>query len=138
MSHQNIDRRPPTLLRQFNLLHSIFDPPLDSSPTALLLVPLASQLILVTSPPVSTHSLLPLLFFDAKRDGLRRTCTIPESGKYGHLPISRISRSPEGHAVAVMRDGAAEVWRVKRSLRLLQEFETSKNAHVLVFHSGTS
>jgi hypothetical protein len=37
-----------------------------------------------------------------------------------------------------MRDGAAEVWKVKASggLQLLHEFSTAKDARVLVFHSG--
>ncbi|CAG7847093.1 Regulator of V-ATPase in vacuolar membrane protein 1 AltName: Full=Suppression of the onset of impotence protein 3 [Serendipita indica DSM 11827] len=136
----NLDRRPPTLLKQFTLLHSLFDPPLESLPTSLLVIPSASHLILITDPPVSSHNLLPLPFFDAKKDGLRTISTAPESGKFGHLPITRISRSPEGHAVAVMRRGAAEVWKVKRSggLRLLQEFVTLTEARVLAFHSGRS
>ncbi|KAG8835972.1 regulator of (H+)-ATPase in vacuolar membrane [Serendipita sp. 399] len=136
----NIDRRPPTLLKQFTLLHSLFDPPLESLPTALLLLPSAAQLNLITNPPIVSHSLLPLPFFDAKKDGLRTIAAAPESGKYGHLPITHISRSPEGHAVAVMRRGASEIWKVKKSgdLRLISQFETVNGANILVFHSGES
>lgn len=136
----NLDRRPPTLLKQFTLLHSLFNPPLDRLPTSLLLIPAAMKLTLVTFPPISTHRLLPLPFFDAKRDGLKTMRMAPESGQYGHLPIQRLSRSPEGHAVAVMRNGAAEVWKVKETggLLLIHQFPTAKDTHVLVFHSGES
>jgi hypothetical protein len=137
---QNLDRRPPTLLKQFTLLHSLFSPPLEALPTSILLLPGLNELILVTSPPVATHQLRPLSFFDAKRDGLQTISSAPESSKFGHLPISKLSRSPEGHAVAVMREGAGEIWQVKKSggLRLLQQFEKPKEARLLVFHSGMS
>lgn len=87
---------------------------------------------------MSSHKLLPLPFFDAKRDGLKTICAAPESGKYSHLQICRLSRSPEGHAVAVMRDLAAEVWKVNPTggLLLMDQFPTAKDAQVIVFHSG--
>lgn len=97
-----------------------------------------TQLILITSPPTASHRLAPLPFFDARKDGLQTMCIAPVFGKYCYLPIQRISRSPDGHAVAIMRDGAAEVWKVKSSggLRLLHEFPTATDTRVLVFHSG--
>ncbi|KZT72790.1 hypothetical protein DAEQUDRAFT_704451 [Daedalea quercina L-15889] len=122
----NVDRRPPTLLKQFTLLQS--SPGLLPSPPPEHLYVIATPsdpgtLTLVTSPPLAVYVLSPLPFFDARADGLKfaargadqilqATERIADEGRH---EVIRFVRTPEGEGVgAVYADGSGEVWRVKR------------------------
>ncbi|KAI0082261.1 hypothetical protein K474DRAFT_1742410 [Panus rudis PR-1116 ss-1] len=118
----NIDRRPPTLLKAFTLLQS---PPqaLESYPLHLYVLPNPAQpgtLTLVTSPPITSYTLDPLLFLDVRSDGLMHTASCdelplndePEVGVEERM-IVRFERTPDGEGVGVIRmDGAGETWAV--------------------------
>ena len=131
---QNIDRRPPTLLKQFTLLQS--PPSLLSSPPPLHLyvVPAPSDsatLTLITSPPLASYALTPLPFFDARADGLnllvRGADQQPHDGGGdgsgdARQEIVRFVRTPEGRGVgAVYADGSGRVWSLKHNGRRLEE-----------------
>ena len=62
-----------------------------------------------------------------------------ELGETSQRPIRYLSRSPDGHAVAVVRDGAAEVYKVMKhgsGLQVLRHYTIENDAIVLVFHFG--
>ncbi|PCH33750.1 hypothetical protein WOLCODRAFT_129949 [Wolfiporia cocos MD-104 SS10] len=119
----NIDRRPPTLLRHFNLLQSA--PGLLPSPLPSHLYVLPSltpdtldSLILVTSAPLASYSLVPLPFFDARADGLVQLARAHD-GERGESQkkrdVIRFVRTPEGDGVAAMyADGSGATWRASR------------------------
>ncbi|KAI0963718.1 hypothetical protein AcW1_000718 [Taiwanofungus camphoratus] len=121
----NIDRRPPTLLRQFTLLQS---PPsvLPRPPSHVYVLPNPASpgmLTLVTSPPLAAYALSPLPFFDAREDGLKLLATnVEESmderddGGYDkrRREIVGFVRTPDGEGVAALyADGGGETWSVK-------------------------
>ncbi|CAL1695568.1 unnamed protein product [Somion occarium] len=125
----NIDRRPPTLLKHFTLLQS---PPgtLKSTPLHLYVLPHAtvpSLLTLITSPPITTSLLRPLLFFDARADGLEQIASGEELPHADELKIGveqrkiiRFERTPDGEGVGAIRmEGAGETWTVSRMGRHL-------------------
>ena len=123
---QNIDRRPPTLLKQFTLLHT---PPstvnLSSLPTQLLLSSFlpdrdekgySSRMTLTTCPPLAAHDIDPLALFDAqKRGSVRVTTNDHESYRSrtseGEI-IEKFVRTPDGRGVAVLRASGGEAWAV--------------------------
>jgi hypothetical protein len=85
------------------------------------------------------HTLSPLPFFDAKRDGLKTIKVGEELGETSQRPIRYLSRSPDGHAVAVVRDGAVEVYKVINhgsGIQLLRHYTVENDAMVLVFCFG--
>lgn len=85
------------------------------------------------------HAISPLPFFDAKRDGLKTITIGEELGETSQRSIRSLSRSPDGHAAAVVRDGAVEVYKVIRhgsGLRLFRHYVIENDAIVLVFHFG--
>ncbi|OCH96047.1 WD repeat-containing protein [Obba rivulosa] len=136
----NIDRRPPTLLNSFTLLHSppgLFQVP----PTCLRVLPppkadvnsRPSDLILVASSPLASYSLAPLSFFDARENGLRQLASLGSGLKCQRMLPSRIGRktgtedtlgfeeskstilcfvrTADGEAVGVLREnGEVETW----------------------------
>ncbi|TFY65144.1 hypothetical protein EVJ58_g2168 [Rhodofomes roseus] len=152
----NIDRRPPTLLKQFTLLQS---PPglLPSPPPAhLYVLPAPSDygtLTLVTSPPLAAYVLSPLPFFDARADGLRLVARGAdqilqdprEAVDHSRREVVRFVRTPEGEGVgAVYADGSGEVWCLKRGGGGLQRRgkwhvseEADKVDQVVVLDGGT-
>lgn len=118
----NIDRRPPTLLKQFTLLQS---PPstLPSMPTHLYVLPnpvSPGTLLLITSPPITVYILSPLDFFDTKKDGLQLIARGEELPRAGDAilgvekrQIIRFERTPDGEGIGTIRmDGAGETWSV--------------------------
>ncbi|KAF8578745.1 hypothetical protein K439DRAFT_1361373 [Ramaria rubella] len=123
----HIDRRPPTLLKQFTLLHT---PPATVTashlPTQLLLSSgspgknekssLSSGVItLTTYPPLTAHDFEPLAFFDAQRQGLVRTAADDHedySSANNEELIERFVRTPDGSGVAVIRTSGGEAWTV--------------------------
>jgi hypothetical protein len=85
------------------------------------------------------HTISPLPFFDAKRDGLKTITVGEELGETSQRSIRYLSRSPDGHAVAVVRDGAVELYKVMKhgsGLQLFRHYITENDAIVLVFHFG--
>ncbi|EKM61140.1 uncharacterized protein PHACADRAFT_134380 [Phanerochaete carnosa HHB-10118-sp] len=120
----NIDRRPPTLLKQFTLLHSA-PSTLPSIPDHLYLLPNPADCgtpSLVTSAPLMSHKLDPLPFFDACSDGLALQGNVQDvrSRHSSALPrrISRFVRTPDGEGLGILRqDGTAEVWKTSPGAR---------------------
>jgi hypothetical protein len=136
--YQNIDRRPPTLLRQFTLQHT---PPLTfpGPPSYMYLLPNANpaSITLVTSSPLRSFDFSPILFLDAQPDGLRlhaQTITaVPEE----QSPITRFVRTPEGGGVGAVRADGGEAWRVVgNGSRLVRSGKWASADHVVVLDRG--
>lgn len=137
---QNIDRRPPTLLRQFTLQQSL-PATLNSPPPShlyLLANPGHSSITLVTSSPLTTFDLAPLTFFDAQSSGLRFTAKEIKRVPEEEADIVRLVRTPEGNGVGIIRtDGDGEAWRVVESgSKLVRSARWSSADHVVVLEGG--
>ena len=120
-------------------MHSLFNPPLRKLPNQIQVISSANQITLITAPPILVHTISPLPFFDAKRDGLKTITVGEELGETSRLSIRYLSRSPDGHAVAVVRDGAVEVYKVIKhgsGLQIFCHYIVENGAIVLVFHFG--
>ncbi|RDX52017.1 hypothetical protein OH76DRAFT_1400924 [Lentinus brumalis] len=115
----NIDRRPPTLLKQFTLLQSA--PGILPGPTSHLYVvpnPTKGSLTLLTSPPLTSYELAILPFFDADPGSLTHvasgsvhTHVDAPGGEDPRAEIVRYVRTPNGEGVGAIRaDGCGEVW----------------------------
>ncbi|KAI0673553.1 WD repeat-containing protein [Trametes maxima] len=113
----NIDRRPPTLLKQFTLLQTA--PGVLSAPPAHLYIvpnPGRPSLTLVTSPPLKSYELAILAFFDARADGLKLTASGAEHAdadaqEDSRAEIVQFMRTPNGEGVGALRsDGSGEAW----------------------------
>ncbi|KAJ7487439.1 RAVE protein 1 C terminal-domain-containing protein [Mycena galericulata] len=136
----NIDRRPPTLLRQFTLqktLPSTFPGP----PEYMYLLPKVDRasVTLVTSSPLRSFDLSPLLFLDAHPDGLRLCSQTIEAVPAEESPIFRFVRTPEGGGVGVMRATGGEAWRVVgNGSRLIRAGKWSTADHMVVLDGGRS
>ncbi|KAI0778601.1 WD repeat-containing protein [Trametes elegans] len=113
----NIDRRPPTLLKQFTLLQTA-PGVLSGPPIHLYIVPNPGRpsLTLVTSPPLKTYELVILPFFDARIDGLRLVASGAEHADAdarddSRAELVRFTRTPNGEGVGAIRsDASGEVW----------------------------
>ncbi|KAI0830734.1 WD repeat-containing protein [Trametes gibbosa] len=113
----NIDRRPPTLLKQFTLLQTASGA-LPSPPAHLYIVPNPGRasLTLVTAPPLKSYELAILAFFDACADGLRLQASGAEHAdadarEDSRAEVVRFMRTPNGEGVGALRsDGCGEVW----------------------------
>ncbi|KAJ7630787.1 RAVE protein 1 C terminal-domain-containing protein [Roridomyces roridus] len=122
-------RRPPTLLRQFTLqktLPSTFPSP----PTHMYLLPNSdrSSITLLTTSPLRSFELSPLLFLDAH--------TI-EAEVAEESRIVRFVRTPEGSGVGVMRETGGEAWIVSSDgSRLLRSGKWPAADHVVVLDGG--
>ncbi|KAG8923955.1 regulator of (H+)-ATPase in vacuolar membrane [Tulasnella sp. 418] len=128
----NIERRPPTLLRQFNILHATPRLSLDLRylPTDISVhASPKGSLILVSSPPFRSYMLHPLSFFDGEGDGLEHLARSWDPIVRGPLPahhrlalekrINSFVRSPEGNAIVVNREGSSrELWALSSRGRL--------------------
>jgi hypothetical protein len=120
-------------------VHSLFNPLLRKLPNQFHVISSSNQITLITASPILVHILSPLPFFDAKRDGLKTITVGEELGETSTRPIRYLSRSPDGNAVAVVREGAVEVYKVMNhgsGLRLLRHYMTEDDVIVLVFHLG--
>ncbi|KAG8915058.1 regulator of (H+)-ATPase in vacuolar membrane, partial [Tulasnella sp. 417] len=162
----NIDRRPPTMLKQFSVLHT---PPRSvatrTPPTHLSLhfstirgKPTAT---LLAFPPFRSYQLSPLSFFDGQPSCLRQFARSydpplhdawmsdppyrdrPKKEKTGRArPITGFARTPEGDAVTIGRErGSREIWVRGRAgrLRLLAAFPPdtpSEEEHVVCIFDG--
>lgn len=135
---QNIDRRPPTLLKQFTLQQS---PPstLSSPVPCLYLLPNPGQtsITLVTSPPLVTFSLELLAFFDGNSDGMRVVAEGLERVPEEESQIVRFVRTPEGKGVGVLRSNGGEAWRVvEQGSKLVRAQRWSAADLVVVLKNG--
>ncbi|KAI0721213.1 RAVE protein 1 C terminal-domain-containing protein [Cerioporus squamosus] len=115
----NIDRRPPTLLKQFTLLQTA--PGILPGPPSHLYVvpnPTKGSLTLLTSPPLASYELAILPFFDAGAGSLTHVASgsvhthiDAPGGEDPRAEIVRYVRTPNGEGVGAIRaDGCGEVW----------------------------
>ncbi|KAF7339771.1 WD repeat protein [Mycena venus] len=137
----NIDRRPPTLLRQF-ILQQTPAGTFPGPPRYMHLLPKAARgglLTLVTSSPLRTFDLSPILFLDAHADGLRLRAHTVEAIPAEESHIVRFVRTPEGAGVGVVRENGGEAWRVVGNGSRLVRSETWATAdHIVVLDGGRS
>ncbi|OCB85636.1 hypothetical protein A7U60_g7286 [Sanghuangporus baumii] len=107
----NIDRRPPAILKQFEVLQS---PPatLFSYPRHLhiLKTPSHATVIFVTSPPIRTYEMDPLQFFQDGRKGMNLLAQGPDFNESETSKILRFVRTPEGRGFAIVRESFVEAW----------------------------
>lgn len=141
---QNIDRRPPTLLRNSTLLQT---PPgvLEFLPAHLYILPHAdpSKLTLITNFPLESHEISPVSFFDGRPEGVKLISRVGGSSCGTELwesalsvssssPISRFVRTSEGQCIGVVREEAIELQLVsERGTRLVLK-ELSAAADIMV------
>ncbi|KAI0639823.1 WD repeat-containing protein [Trametes polyzona] len=147
----NIDRRPPTLLKQFTLLQTA--PGVLSGPPAHLYIvpnPGRASLTLVTSPPLKSYELAILPFFDARADGLKLVASAAEHAdadarEDSRAEVVRFMRTPNGEGVGALRsDGSGEVWnfdwartgRLVRKGRWAAHEGAERVDHFVVFDAG--
>ncbi|KAG6841953.1 hypothetical protein C0991_005133 [Blastosporella zonata] len=134
----NIDRRPPTLLKQFTLQQL---PPstLRGPPSHLCVLSNAdpSMLTLAVSSPLATFTLSPVSFFDAQADGPRLYSTLLPRVPEEESRILKLVRTPEGAGVGIVRAAGGEVWRVtKNGTQLVRSRSWSSADHVVVLQRG--
>lgn len=135
---QNIDRRPPTLIRQFALSHTSSNV-LSQLPSHLYLFPHpnGTSLIMVTSAPLTTFEVSPLAFFDGQSTGLYLNAKGLDRFPHEESKIRRLVRTPAGRGVAVVRVDGGEVWRVIEGGSQLARGRRWSNAdHVVVLDGG--
>jgi len=137
---QNIDRRPPTLLRNSTLLQS---PPgvLESYPTHLYVLPHAdpSKLTLITNFPLESHEVSPVPFFDGRPEGIKLISRVggtklreSASSASSFSPISRFVRTPEGQCIGIVREEGIELQLVSERGTQLVLKEMSVATDILV------
>ncbi|KAG1730794.1 RAVE protein 1 C terminal-domain-containing protein [Suillus occidentalis] len=134
----NIDRRPPTLIRQFSLSHTSLNV-LSQVPSHLYLFPHpdVSSLTMVTSTPLTTFEVSPLAFFDGQSAGLHLHAKGLDRLPHEESKIRRLVRTPAGRGVAVVRADGGEVWRVIEGGSQLARGRRWSNAdHVVVLDGG--
>ncbi|OAX44398.1 hypothetical protein K503DRAFT_383768 [Rhizopogon vinicolor AM-OR11-026] len=134
----NIDRRPPTLIRQFTLSHTSPNV-LSRLPSHLYFLPHpdVTRLTMVTSTPLTTFEVSPLAFFDGKSSGLRLIAQGLDRVPQEESKVRRLVRTPAGRGVAVVRADGGEVWRVvEGGSQLARERRWSHADHVVVLDGG--
>ncbi|KAG2159698.1 RAVE protein 1 C terminal-domain-containing protein [Suillus bovinus] len=134
----NIDRRPPTLIRQFSLSHTSSNV-LSQLPSHLYLFPHpdVTSLTMVTSTPLTTFKVSPLAFFDGQAAGLDLNAKGLNRLSHEESKIRRLVRTPAGRGVAVVRADGGEVWRVIEGGSQLARGRRWSNAdHVVVLDGG--
>ncbi|KAG0704335.1 RAVE protein 1 C terminal-domain-containing protein [Suillus ampliporus] len=120
----NIDRRPPTLIRQFALSHT--------NPNALSQLP--SYLYLFPHPDVTS---LTMPFFDGQSAGLHLNAKGLDRLPHEESKIRKLVRTPAGRGVAVVRADGGEVWRVvEGGSQLARGIRWSNAEHVVVLDGG--
>ncbi len=134
-SSQNMDRRPPTLLKQFTLLQNV---PFSffRAPSYLHVVPGPTKhtLALVSTAPLSVHMLDPLNFFDSRSDGLTLLGRVQDYMIDGEPHIKQFVRTPNGTGLAVVRETGGDAWIVRdhgTSLQRAGHWTTADNVVVL-------
>jgi hypothetical protein len=134
-SSQNIDRRPPTLLKQFTLLQNVsFSYFRAPSQLHVLPGPDKHTLALVSTAPLSVHMLEPLSFFDSQSDGLTLLGRVHDYMTDGESHIKQFVRTPDGTGLAVVRETGGDAWIVRdhgTSLQRAGKWTTADNVVVL-------
>ncbi|KAH9984643.1 WD repeat-containing protein [Russula compacta] len=136
----NIDRRPPTLLKQLTLLQNIAVS-LPRAPSYLHVVPGPTRhtLALVSAPPLSVHVLEPLNFFDSRSGGLTLRGRVHDYMSDEDSHIKRFVRTPDGMGLAVVRETGGEAWIVRDLGTVLERAGRWMAAdHVVVLNGGRS
>ncbi|KAI9513046.1 RAVE protein 1 C terminal-domain-containing protein [Russula earlei] len=134
----NIDRRPPTLLKQLTLLQNIAVS-LPHAPSYLRVVrgPTKHTLALVSAPPLSVHVLEPLNFFDSRSGGLTLRGRVHDLDEDSH--IKQFVRTPDGSGLAIVRETGGEAWMVRDFGTVLQRTGRWTEADfVVVLNEGRS
>ncbi|KAG2154690.1 RAVE protein 1 C terminal-domain-containing protein [Suillus clintonianus] len=134
----NIDRRPPTLIRQFALSHTSSNV-LSQLPSYLYLFPHpdVTCLTMVTSTPLTTFKVSPLAFFDGQSAGLHLNAKGLDRLPHEESKIRKLVRTPAGRGVAVVRADGGEVWRVvEGGSQLARGRRWSDADHVVVLDGG--
>ncbi|RDB29031.1 Regulator of V-ATPase in vacuolar membrane protein 1 [Hypsizygus marmoreus] len=135
----NIDRRPPTLLKQFTL-QQLLPMTLPGPPSYLSVFPNSdpSMVTLAISSPLAVFNLSPMSFFDAQSEGLHLTSKTIERIPAEESEIVRFVRTPEGRGVGVLRtSGGGETWRVvEHGARLVRSTTWKSADHVIVLQGG--
>ncbi|KAG1784113.1 RAVE protein 1 C terminal-domain-containing protein [Suillus placidus] len=133
----NIDRRPPTLIRQFALSHTSLNV-LSQLPSHLYLFPHpdVTSLTMVTSTPLTTFEVSPLAFFDGQSAGLHFNAKGLDRLPHEESKIRRLVRTPAGRGVAVVRADGGEVWRVIEGGSQLARGRRWSNADQVVVLDG--
>ncbi|KLO15044.1 hypothetical protein SCHPADRAFT_871712 [Schizopora paradoxa] len=133
----NVDRRPPTLLRQFSLLHS---PPslLSSDPSHLHILRThgAKNLITITSPPLRAYRMDPLTFFDGRKEGMRLLSQRPSVSETESRRIRQFIRTPDGRGLAVLRTDCVETWNLSSGKHILTKVGSWPSADLVVVLDG--
>ncbi|THV05992.1 hypothetical protein K435DRAFT_834441 [Dendrothele bispora CBS 962.96] len=135
----NIDRRPPTLLRQFTF-QQFTTPALTSPPAHLYLVhnPSEATIGLITSSPLRSFQLSLGAFLDGQPDSIKLIAQAPEKFSTEQSEIVHFVRTPEGRGVGVVRKGrGGEVWHLEpESSRLVRSGSWGVADHLLVLDHG--
>ncbi|KAF8273891.1 WD repeat-containing protein [Lactarius quietus] len=136
----NIDRRPPTLLKQFTVLQNVTFSSFRA-PSYLRVVPGPTKqtLALVSTAPLSVHMLEPLTFFDSRSDGLTLLGRVHDYMTDGEPRIKHFVRTPDGTGLAVVRETGGDAWIVRdhgTSLQRAGKWTTADN--VVVLNGGRS
>lgn len=71
-----------------------------------------AKLTLITLSPLSSFTLSPPEFFDAREDGLTLSAQFVPDVPQTNSHIHRFIRTPEGYGVAVERMDGSEIWSV--------------------------
>lgn len=135
---QNIDRKPPTLIRQFTLSHTSSNT-LPQLPSHFYFFPHPdiTRLTMVTSTPLTTFEISPLAFFDGQSSGLHLIAKGLDWVPQEESKIRRLIRTPAGRGMAVARADGGEVWRViKGGSQLARGRRWSNAEHVVVLDGG--
>ncbi|KAF8323322.1 hypothetical protein DL93DRAFT_2050227 [Clavulina sp. PMI_390] len=115
----NLDKRPPTLLRQFTYFrlpahslhrtsHLVLIPPPANSPSTSKLPP---SPYLITTAPLRTHKLSLLPLVDGAVEGVDRITRGPRSFEREDTSVEYFVRSPDGSAiVSKRREGGGEIF----------------------------
>jgi hypothetical protein len=134
---QNIDRRPPTLLKQFTLLQNVIAS-LPCAPSYLHVVPGPTKYTLgmVSTAPLSVHVLEPLNFFDSCSDALLLCDRALDYVSDEDSHIKKFVRTPDGTGLAVVRESGGETWVVRDFGTILQRASRWTVADYVVVLNG--
>jgi hypothetical protein len=133
-SSQNIDRRPPTLLKQFTFFKMSLSHLFAPSYLHIVPGPTKHTLALVSTAPLSVHMLEPLNFFDSRSDGLTLLGRVHDYMTDGEARIKQFVRTPDGTGLAVVRETGGDAWIVRdhgTSLQRAGRWTTADNVVVL-------
>ncbi|KAF5374738.1 hypothetical protein D9758_000427 [Tetrapyrgos nigripes] len=136
----NIDRRPPTLLRQFTF-QQFSGPALTSPPSYLYLVPnnqTGCDISFITSSPLCSFQVSLRELFDGRPDSMKLIARAPEGFPTEQSRIVQFVRAPEGYGVGVIREKkVGEVWQLEQELSTLKHSGSWNAAdHFLVLDHG--